>query len=990
MLFWVSRLCARRDWEPMIFSDVRFRRAKFRFFGHLARVAAMMFLFLEAANIGVAQGAPVLVGQRVTMYVTSDGWPTPTLQWRKNGAPIAGATGSTFIIESAAVIDAGAYSVVATNEVGSATSPDEVLTVNLGPVDIMPSIQTQPVASQSANVGGTASFAVVASGTPSPSYQWRKNGSNLAGATGSTLALTSLTTGDSGTYTVIVSNIAGNVTSSASVLTVTDPGTGNNPPSAGAPTIQTQPVATQAGTLGGSASFSVVASGTPTILYQWRKNGVNLSGATADTLLLTALTTNDNGIYTVVVSNSQGSVHSSPGVLTVTDPGSGNPPPPPPPPANVIPQFSLHPVISQSVTAGATVLLTAAASGAPDPTFQWQKNGVAIAGATNTSLTLTGVTESDSGTYTIAASNVAGTVVSNGSLLTVSALPVPPPPPPAPPPPPPPPGAANSAPSIMVQPASLQTVVAGNSATLSVMAAGYPAPGFQWRKNSVPIGGATGATLSLPSITAADAAVYSVVVSNPLGTAVSANATLVVHSKPAFVKQPTAQAVAAGSRATLSVAVAAIPGPSYQWRRNGVAIAGATAAVFQIPSLSSAEVGSYSVVATNPIGSTSSFEVPVQIAAPPVITQQPESQTAALQSTVTLSVTASGAPAPAFQWKRNGVVLPGATGSTLTLKGVTPADNGAYSAEASNSLGYAISASAQVTVSETGGINPSTGGGSGDPSSPTVPATVASRIVNLSVRSVAGGDSGSLIVGFVLGGNTGKPILARGVGPTLGIFGVAGALADPTIGIYSGTNLTSSNDDWSANNNAAQIADAAVRLGAFSLPIQSADAALMPTLAAGAYTVQVAGKGSGSGVTLVEVYDAATASGGSLINLSVRAQVGGAESPSLGFVINGTTSKRVLIRAIGPTLGVFGVSDVLTDPRLQLFQGSALIGENDNWGGTASLTTAFASVGAFPLADSTSKDAALVVTLAPGAYTVLVSGVGNTAGATLLEVYDAP
>lgn len=972
----------------MFFLGVIFPRANSDLAGRVARLAWILVSFLQLATDVHGQGSPVTVGQRVTMYVTSDGWPTPTLQWRKNGAPISGATGSAFVIESAATGDAGAYSVVATNEVGSATSPDEVLVVSAAPANVAPTIQTQPAASLAALVGGTASFTVVASGTPAPVYQWRKNGSNLAGATAATLALTSLTTNEAGTYSVVVSNVAGSVTSSDAVLTVTD-----QPPSNGIPTILTQPAATLAATVGGSASFAVVAGGTPILVYQWRKNGVNLAGATADTLLLTALTTNDNGIYTVVVSNSAGSVHSLPGVLTVTDPGSGtpppSPPPPPPPPANVAPLFSQHPTASQSVTAGATVLFSAAASGVPDPTFQWHRNGVAIAGATNTSLTLTGVTDADGGSYTLVATNIAGTAISNVGVLTVAALPAPPPPPPPAPLPPPPPGSTNSAPAIMVQPASQQTVVAGNSATLSVMASGYPSPTYQWRKNNVPIGGATGSTFTLSSITAADAAVYSVVVANSLGTTVSANAALVVHSKPVIVRQPASQAVAAGSRATLSVSVTAIPGPTYQWRRNGIALTGATAAVYQIPSLTPDEVGSYSVVATNPIGTAASFEVPVQVAAPPIITQQPENQTAASQSNVTFTVVASGAPAPAYQWKRNGVVLSGATGGTLTLKGVTAADNGVYSAEASNSLGYAVSAGAQLTVSDSG-VNPSTGGGDG-PSQPTSPAVVTSRIVNVSVRSIAGGDAGALIVGFVVGGSAGKTILARGVGPALGVFGVAGSLADPTMGLYTGANLTTSNDDWSANNNAAQIADTAARLGAFSLPAQSADAALMSTLGAGAYTVQVAGKGGASGVTLVEVYDAATASAGSLINLSVRAQVGvGAESPSLGFVISGTTPKRVMIRAIGPTLGAFGVGDVLADPRLQLFQGSALVGENDNWGGTASLATTFASVGAFPLADTSSKDAALVATLAPGAYTVLVSGVGNTAGAALLEVYDAP
>ncbi len=536
-------------------------------------------------------------------------------------------------------------------------------------------------------------------------------------------------------------------------------------------------------------------------------------------------------------------------------------------------------------------------------------------------------------------------------------------------------------------------MVAGNGTSLSVSASGNPYPTFQWRKNGTTITGATSATLSLSSLTAADAAIYSVIVSNSVGTVVSNNSTLVVHSKPSFVKQPAVQAVTMGSRASFSVSVAAIPGASYQWRKNGIAIPGATAAVFQVPAVSAGDLGAYSVVATNPIGSVTSFEAPLQIAAPPVITTQPESLSVAAKANVTFAVEASGAPAPAYQWKRNGVALPGATGATLALKGVTSADDGVYSAEASNSMGYAVSAGAVLTISASTGVGTTTGGGDGGsaPSQPTAPAVVNSRIINVSVRSMAGTGGNALIVGFVVGAGSTKPLLLRGIGPTLGLFGVAGALADPTLSLFSGATVSASNDDWGTNLNSVLIEDTGARLGAFSLPTQSADAALMTTLNSGAYTVQVSGKDSGSGVALVEVYDASSAAAASLVNLSVRANVGaGPESPSLGFVISGTTPKRVMIRAAGPTLTAFGVPDVLSDPRLQLYQGNTLVNENDNWGGSAEMSATFAQVGAFGFADPSSRDAALVATLAPGAYTVLISGVGNSSGVALIEVYDLP
>jgi hypothetical protein len=878
----------------MNFSAVCFRFVHQRSKSCLHRALVTMIMWF-VFGMGNAHGATTATfGQTVTFFVTVDGYPVPTLQWRKDGVPIAGATGQTFVIAPVGLSDAGAYSVVATNSMGSATSADEVLTVVSGPTNVAPAIVTQPLSPQTALTGGSVSFGVVATGVPAPSYQWQKNGANLSGATGATLVLTLLALNDTANYTVVVSNVAGSVTSSAVSLTVSE---------------------------------------------------------------------------------------STPAA---------------PPPANIAPIFVQNPVAAQSVVVGSTVAFVASATGTPAPNYQWQKNGVAIAGATDASLNLVGLADIDSGSYSVIASNVAGSVSSGVGVLTVTVLP-PANPTPTPPPPPPPgnptgPGGPSIAPSIVLQPNALLTIVAGNSANLSVVASGSPAPAYQWRKNNVSIIGATSTSLSLASVTAADAAIYSVVVTNSAGSVSSSNATLVVHSKPAVVRQPAAQAVTPGSKAVFSVTVAAIPGASYEWRKNGAAIAGATASVFQVPLVSASDVAAYTVVATNSLGSVTSNIASLQLAAPPVITNQPENQAVAARSNVTFTVEASGAPAPVYQWKRNGVALPGATGSTLVLKGVTSSDDGVYSAEASNSMGYAVSVGARLTVSASTGVGGSEGGGDGSgPSQPTSPAVIQSRIVNVSVRSAAGGNGGPLIVGFVTGGISSKPLLLRGVGPTLGLFGVADALTNPTMSLYAGSIVTASNDDWSTNGNVVQIADTGARLGAFSLPGQSADAALLTTLNSGAYTVQLNGKDASAGVALVEIYDAGTAANGNLINLSVRAHVGaGPDAPTLGFVITGTTPKRVMIRAVGPTLAAFGVTDVLADPRLQLFQGSALVNENDNWGGSGAMAATFTSVGAFPLSDPISRDAALIATLAPGAYTAQISGVNNSTGVALIEVYDVP
>ncbi|WP_158305415.1 RHS repeat-associated core domain-containing protein [Opitutus terrae] len=284
-------------------------------------------------------------------------------------------------------------------------------------------------------------------------------------------------------------------------------------------------------------------------------------------------------------------------------------------------------------------------------------------------------------------------------------------------------------------------------------------------------------------------------------------------------------------------------------------------------------------------------------------------------------------------------------------------------------------------------------GNLGNPSSEVRPAAL-SQLVNFSIRSAAGLGSDTLIVGFVVSGGANKSLLVRGVGPSLGGQDVQGPLADPILTLYSGTGaVIDSNDDWGSTANGSVIAATTLKLGAFALPDDSRDAVVMPTLASGVYTVHVTGKSTTTGVALTEVYDAAvTTSAARLVNASARTRVGtGDQILIAGFVIVGDGSRPLLIRGIGPTLAELGVEGVLNDPQLVLYrQGVATpLEQNDNWGGTTVLRTAFGSTGASSL-DGSSKDAAVLVTLPAGAYTVHVSGVGNTTGVALVEVYELP
>ncbi len=266
------------------------------------------------------------------------------------------------------------------------------------------------------------------------------------------------------------------------------------------------------------------------------------------------------------------------------------------------------------------------------------------------------------------------------------------------------------------------------------------------------------------------------------------------------------------------------------------------------------------------------------------------------------------------------------------------------------------------------------------------------RLVNLSSRVRISGADGVLITGFVIGGERSKQLLIRGVGPALTGFGVSGALANPRLRVYRGATLVAENDDWSAEAGAAFG-----RVGAFSLPPGSRDAALVVNLEPGAYTAHVS-DGGAAGVALAEIYDASPNPGAEyqrLLNISTRGEVTAGEGALIGgFVVTGNAPKRLLVRGVGPGLAAFGVSGVLADPRLRVFRQAELLGENDNWStvpAEAAVTAGAArDAGAFALPPG-SRDAAVILTLAPGAYTAQVTAAdGSGTGTALIELYELP
>lgn len=285
-----------------------------------------------------------------------------------------------------------------------------------------------------------------------------------------------------------------------------------------------------------------------------------------------------------------------------------------------------------------------------------------------------------------------------------------------------------------------------------------------------------------------------------------------------------------------------------------------------------------------------------------------------------------------------------------------------------------------------------------------VPLVDPVRIVNVSVLATLSSGADAVTLGAIVGGagtSGTNPLLVRSAGPSLGVFGVTGLLDDPQLEFFSGSTKINENDDWGGNPSVSEVF---AQFGAFPFTsTTSKDAALfLPAVGAGNNTVRVSGKGASGGAVLTELYDATpplirTPTTPRLINVSALKNVG--SGLTAGFILTGVGMKTVLIRADGPSLAQFGVGGLLTDPRVELFDGhSRSIASNDNWADEITPNySAFdifravaARAGAFDISSGPSKDAALLVTLAPGNYTVQVRSADSTTGVVLVEVYEVP
>jgi hypothetical protein len=268
---------------------------------------------------------------------------------------------------------------------------------------------------------------------------------------------------------------------------------------------------------------------------------------------------------------------------------------------------------------------------------------------------------------------------------------------------------------------------------------------------------------------------------------------------------------------------------------------------------------------------------------------------------------------------------------------------------------------------------------------------------NISTRSLVQTGEHVMIGGFIVQGTGPKRVIFRAIGPELGPFGIANPMDNPTLELHDQTGaLIGRNDNWQTtilggvitSNQVGQIQNSG------HAPTEPRESAIIANLQPGNYTAIVRGVSNTTGVALVEVYDLNPGATSTLGNISTRSFVQTGQNVMIGgFIVQGSGRKRVIIRAIGPELTQFGISDALHNPRLELHDSAgALIASNDNWqmtilGGIIS-SSQVSDIQNSGHAPSVPSESAIVANLQPGNYTAIVRGVSNSSGVALVEVYD--
>ncbi len=352
----------------------------------------------------------------------------------------------------------------------------------------------------------------------------------------------------------------------------------------------------------------------------------------------------------------------------------------------------------------------------------------------------------------------------------------------------------------------------------------------------------------------------------------------------------------------------------------------------------------------------------------PVIVSLPFEMKGIEGTPLTLRVEVEDQTGVTYQWFKDGEILTDSVEPSTTIDSIGSQDEGEYSVVVSNSSGSVLAGPIRVRM-------------------------IRESLFNIATRGYVGSQSEIMIAGFVISGSSPRRVLVRGLGKSLEQSGLSGVLEDPILVIFDVNGQEVARvDDWKEETNWEEIEQVSPSIGAAPLADPNESAVLM-TLNPGLYTAHLSGKGGGTGIGLVEVFDASSESIETrLVNISTRVRAAAGNEVAIGgFVITGQDPKRVLIRALGPELTKRQISDPMPDPYMVLYDSSGPVAANDDWESefTFQMREAFAQVGASQL-DEGSKDASMVRELQPGLYTVIVNDFNYTSGIVLIEIFELP
>lgn len=589
------------------------------------------------------EGLEVRENDTASFSVTASGCGPFTYQWFKDATNLlSGAASHTLELPNVRATDAGDYTVVVSTPFASVTSAVARLTV-LVPAQIVG--QPEDV---DAGEGDTVRFSVLAEGTAPLAYFWYFNQTNLlADRNGPDLELPTVTPAQAGLYSVVVSNAFGLEESRLARLRLLYP-----------PVFQVA-LTNQVATNGGTVTFAVSALGSQPLAYEWLFNETNLlATATNGTLLLSQVTSADEGLYRVTVRNAHGEISSS-ARLTVVE----------------LPSIVSGPA-SLALNPGETASFTVAAAGTAPLTYQWYgADGNPLPDETNSTLVIPEVTAAQGGVYTVAVTNPYGSVSANAELRILGF------------------------PVIVAGPQDV-TATSGDFVRLTVRAQGSDPLTYHWFKDGALMAGMDRPELLFDPITPAHAGVYRVLVSNPLASSMSEPALVKVIAPAVILQQPTDLIVTNGAPALFSATVEGQPPISLQWYFNETnLIAGATTASLLIPEARPEHIGAYTLLVSNLYNVITSTPAHLMVVTPLHFVRQPVSQAVNRGQPVAFSVQVEGSGPISFQWFRDGdQPIAGANADQFALVSAQLADAGSYYVVVSSPYETIASVPAQLLV----------------------------------------------------------------------------------------------------------------------------------------------------------------------------------------------------------------------------------------------------------------------------------------------------